>query len=211
MICISIGRINLIGEVNSLQPSLVEIRYDLLRKDPELVAEMLSESVIQVATCRPGHYSDTQRMDILKRAIDAGAVYVDVEIESTKKFLEEISSFAKKRHTHLIISYHNFKITPCRNELQKILVSCYDAGADVAKIACTVNSKNDAARLLSLYEEEGRKIVLGMGETGKITRLAALELGAEFSFAALSEESVTAPGQLTFSELTSLEKKLHNL
>jgi 3-dehydroquinate dehydratase/shikimate dehydrogenase len=210
MICISIGHINLLGEVNALHPSVVEIRYDLMRKDPELVAEMLSESIIQVATCRPGHYSDQQRMDILKRAIEAGAVYIDVEIESTKRFLNEISSFAKKRHTHLIVSYHNFKETPSRKELQKILVSCYDAGANVAKIACSVNSKNDAARLLSLYEEEGRKIVLGMGEIGKITRLAALELGAEFSFAALSEESVTAPGQLTFRELSSLEKKLHN-
>lgn len=210
MICISIGHINRIGEVNALQPSLVEIRYDLVRKDPEMVAEMLSESVLQVATCRPGHYSDLQRIDILKRAIETGAVYVDVEIESTKRFLQEITSFAKKRRTHLIISYHNFKETPSRMELQKILASCYNAGADVAKIACTVNSKNDAARLLSLYEEEGRKIILGMGETGKITRLAALELGAEFSFAALSEESVTAPGQLTYSELTSLQKKLHN-
>lgn len=210
MICISIGHINLIREVNALQPSLVEIRYDLVRKDPESVAEMLSESVIQVATCRPGHYSDSQRLDILKRAIDTGAVYVDVEIESTERFLREIISFAKKRRTHLIISYHNFKETPSRVELQKMLVSCYDAGADVAKIACTVNSKSDAARLLSIYEEEGRKIVLGMGEAGKITRFAALELGAEFSFAALSGESITAPGQLTFNELTSLEKKLHN-
>ena len=210
MICISIGKMNLIGEVNTLQPSLVEIRYDLVRKQPDQVADKLSQSILQVATCRPGHYSDNQRIEILKRAIDIGAVYVDVEIESSPDFIREISSYAKQRKTHLIISYHNLNETPTREKLQEILKSCYSAGADIAKIACMVNSKRDNARLLSLYDEEGRKIVLGMGDKGRITRLAALDLGAEFSFAALSHEDKTAPGQFSYNELLTLQKKLHD-
>jgi 3-dehydroquinate dehydratase I len=210
MICISIGNINLIREVNSLQPSLVEIRYDMMRREPEEVKELLGDTILQVATCRPGHYRDSQRSDILIRAIAAGAVYVDVEIESSRDFIGEIARAAKTRRTHLIISYHNFNETPQREELLKILSGCYESGADIAKISCTVNSRSDAARLLSLYEEPGRKIVVGMGDSGKITRLAAIELGAEFTFAALSEDTATAPGQLTFLELTDLHKKLHN-
>ncbi len=209
MICISIGNINLIREVHSLQPSLVEIRYDLVRKKPEQVLELLGGRVLQVATCRSGHYQDSQRLDILKKAIACGAVYIDVEIESSVEFLNEIMNAAKEKRVHLIISYHNFNETPKREELLRILSECYDAGADIAKISCTVNSRNDAARLLSLYDEPGRKIVIGMGEAGKITRLAAVELGAEFTFAAVSEEAVTAPGQLTYQELTGLIKKLH--
>lgn len=210
MICISIGNINLIREVNSLQPSLVEIRYDLMRREPEEVAELLGGSILQLATCRIGHYRDPQRLDILKRAIARGAVYVDVEVESSLEFIGEISRVAKERRTHLIVSYHNFNETPQREELLRILGTCYESGADIAKISCTVNTRSDVARLLSLYDEPGRKIVIGMGDSGKITRLAALELGAEFTFASLSEESSTAPGQLTFQELTDLQKKLHN-
>jgi 3-dehydroquinate dehydratase I len=209
MICISIGNINLIREVNSLKPSLVEIRYDLLRREPEEVAEMLGGSILQLATCRPGHYRDPQRLDILKRAIMSGAVYVDVEIESSLDFIGEVSRIAKERRTHFIVSYHNYDETPQREELLEILRTCYESGADIAKISCTVNDRSDAARLLSLYDEPGRKIVIGMGDSGKITRLAALELGAEFTFAALSEESATAPGQLTFRELTELQNKLY--
>ncbi len=210
MICISIGKMNLIGEVNALQPSLVEIRYDLIRKQPDQVSDKLSQSILQVATCRPGHYSDQQRMEILKRAIDIGAVYVDVEIESSHDFIREISSYAKLKRTHLIISYHNLTETPSREKLQKVLKSCYSAGADVAKIACNVNCKRENARLLSLYDVTGRKIVLGMGDKGKITRLAALDLGAEFSFAAISHEDKTAPGQFSYNELLMLQKKIHD-
>ncbi|MEX0981690.1 MAG: type I 3-dehydroquinate dehydratase [Bacteroidales bacterium] len=210
MICISIGKMNLIREVNALQPSLVEIRYDLIRKQPDQVVDKLNQSILQVATCRPGHYSDMQRMEILKQAIDIGAVYVDIEIESSHDFIREISSYAKQRKTHLIISYHNLTETPVREKLHEILKSCYSAGADIAKIACAVNNKRDNARLLALYDEAGRKIVLGMGDKGRITRLAALDLGAEFSFAALSDEEETAPGQLSYNELLMLQKKLHD-
>jgi len=210
MICISIGKMSLIDEVNAMQPSLVEIRYDLVRKQPEQVADKLSHSILQVATCRPGHYSDIQRMEILKQAIDCGAVYVDIEIESSQDFIREMSSYAKQRKTHLIISYHNLTETPSHEKLQEILRSCYSAGAEIAKIACAVNCKRDNARLLALYDKAGRKIVLGMGDQGSITRLAALDLGAEFSFASLSDEDKTAPGQFSYNELLTLHKKLHN-
>ncbi len=208
MICISIGSITKIDQVNALKPSLVEIRYDLVRRLPDEVSVQFSESILQVATCRPGGYSDQQRMDILKRAIDRGAVYVDVELEASGDFKKEICAYAKERSTHVIISYHNFNETPSHRELDKILQSCYSSGGEVAKIACQTNTNADAARLLSLYESEGRKIVIGMGDAGRITRLAAIELGAEFSFAALSEEDATAPGQLSYQDLVSLWDKL---
>ncbi len=208
MICISIGSITKIDEVNALKPSLVEIRYDLVRRTPEEISRLCSDSILQVATCRPGGYPDPERMKILKRAIDLGAVYVDVELESSGAFKNEICSYAKERSSHVIISYHNFTKTPSRPELEEILRQCYSSGGDVAKIACQVNMVEDAARMLGLYELKGRKIVIGMGDEGRITRLAALELGAEFSFAALSEDDSTAPGQLSYQDLVSLRNTL---
>lgn len=210
MICISIGKIGMIQQVNLLQPSLVEVRYDLLRKSPELVSKELNDTILQVAACRPGMISDSERSAILKEAIDLGAVYVDVELDAAPGFVEEIIKYATSRRTHVIVSYHNYEATPPVDELKRILQNCYSVGGDVAKIACQSNSSKDSARLLSLYAEEGRKIVIGMGDHGRITRLAAIQLGAEFTFAALSEAEATAPGQLSYGEMKSFEKTLNS-
>ncbi len=209
MICISIGKIGMINEVNLVKPSLVEVRYDLVRKPPEMVAEELNDTILQVATCRPGIIPDKERMVILKKAIDLGAVYVDVELDADPGFIEEIIKYAKQKRIHVIVSYHNYDATPGPEALKQLLHQCYSAGGDVAKIACQSNSPEDSARLLSLYAEQGRKIVIGMGEHGRITRLAASQLGAEFTFAALSLTDATAPGQLTYGEMKSLEKTLN--
>jgi len=210
MICISIGKIGMIQQVNLLQPSLVEVRYDLLRKSPELVSKELNDTILQVAACRPGMIPDSERSKILKEAIDLGAVYVDVELDAAPGFVEDIINYAKSRRIHVIVSYHNYDVTPPLDELKHILHHCYAVGGDVAKIACQASSSKDSARLLSLYAEEGRKIVIGMGDRGRITRLAAIQLGAEFTFAAVSEAEVTAPGQLSYGEMKSFEKTLNS-
>lgn len=210
MICISIGNQSLIREVNALKPSLVEIRYDLLRREPALVAGELDSSILQVATCRPGIYPDEDRMQILKDAMVSGALYVDVEIESSTDYLAEIGNFARERKVHLIISYHNYDETPSTANLKDILETCYEKGADVAKIACQVKDRVDNLRLLSLYAEQGRKVVIGMGQIGRITRYAGLDLGAEFSFASISDDASTASGQLTYQQFQSIQKTLQN-
>src|SRR6056297_3200985 len=101
MICISIGKIGMINEVNLVKPSLVEVRYDLVRKPPELVAEELNDTILQVATCRPGIIPDKERMVILKKAIDLGAVYVDVELDADPGFIEAAIKYAKLKRTHV--------------------------------------------------------------------------------------------------------------
>lgn len=209
MICISIGRLGMIQGVNLVKPSLVEVRYDLVRKSPELISEELNDTILQVATCRPGIISDKERIGILKKAIDLGAVYVDVELDAKSGVLDALIPYARQKRTHVIVSYHNFDATPSTETLFDILNKCYAAGGDVAKIACHANSHEDTARLLALYAEKGRKIVIGMGTHGRITRLAASQLGAEFTFAALSKSEATAPGQLTYGEMISIEKTLN--
>lgn len=210
MICISIGNRALLNQVNELQPDLVELRYDLIGNIPSAVSGLVTSSVKQLATCRPGMITDQERLEILKAAIQLGASYVDVEIESSSAFINEIRALAHEKGCKLIISYHNYESTPDVPELKRILASCYTSGGDVAKIACQVNSKKDNAKLLSLYGEEGRKVILGMGPIGKITRVAALELGAEFTFAALSEMDITAPGQLPFRKMKEIIKQIHS-
>lgn len=208
MICISISKSENISEALKLTPDLMEIRYDLIRKKSSFLDSSINSKTKQIATCRPGEYSEKERFEILKEAIKSGAAYVDVEVDSRPDYLSDIMILARKYSCQLIISYHNFTETPSFEDLKDILKSCYSLGADIAKIACFVNKKTDAARLLSLYAEEGRKVILGMGEMGRITRIAALKLGAEFTFVAPSEDSITAPGQLSYKEFVTLSNQI---
>jgi 3-dehydroquinate dehydratase type I len=210
MICISIGNIGMIAEANSIQPELIEIRYDLLDVKPTDIAGVLNENIKQIATCRPGKVSEEQRKNLLKSAIDLGAAYVDVELESSDKFIADIVAYAGERDCDIIVSYHNYDFTPGVEELNIILASCYEKGGDIAKLACMVNSEKDIARLLSLYGADGRKVILGMGDLGKITRIVASEIGAEFTFASIDANETTAPGQLTYKEFQSLKKIVNN-
>jgi 3-dehydroquinate dehydratase type I len=183
---------------------MAEIRLDLLHFSPAQVKEIFSKHPQLIATHRPAStgMSEEERKELLISAVNAGAAYVDVELETRTAFKEAVKQACCKKGCKVIISYHNEKKTPSKNELETIIEKCFGDGADIAKVACQVNGEADAARILSLYdydrENSGEKkiVALGMGEKGKIIRLVAPLLGAPFTFAALSAGKETAPGQL---------------
>ncbi len=208
MICISIGKTEQLEVVNAIKPDMLELRFDLMNEDPGSALSRVEGEPVIIATCRPDKLKDSDRMLILKKAIDAGVGFIDIELDSELSYLKELIEYARAGNSEIIISWHDFEETPSLEKLKEILSQCYDKGADVAKIASQVNTEKDNSNLLSLYTMEGRKVVLGMGEMGKITRLAALHLGAEFTFVSSDAEYVTAPGQLTYNEFTALNKIL---
>ena len=141
---------------------------------------------------------------MLSEAIEAGAAYVDLEQDSPETFLQPMIELAARFSCAVILSHHDFDGTPEAGELEEILDSCYERGGDVAKIATRVDNRQEAIRLLSLYRLPGRKVILGMGDEGRITRVAAPLLGGEFTFAAPGRGGETAPGQLDFDQLQTI-------
>ncbi len=206
MICISIQHKTQLDALTALNPEMLELRFDLINESPKVIMPLVRSSAKIIATCRPGKLSREERLQFLKEAIDMGAALIDLEIESDDEYRQELIAYAKEHDTEVIISWHSFDCTPEREELEDILEECYSKGADIAKIATFVNDESDNARLLSLYSRKGRKVVLGMGEKGKITRIAATQLGAEFTFASMDSGSETAPGQITIEEFAVLNK-----
>lgn len=204
MICTSIANVSFEkAQEIVLKCQMAEIRLDRLDFTKEQIERVFSESKIPlIATYRPGEITEEDRLLALKNAINYGANYVDVEIESLPDFKKEILKTAKGR-CEVIISYHNFKNTPVRYELESIVQQCFDQGADIAKLACQTNAKKEAARILGLYSHYEGLVAIGMGDLGKITRVAAEVLGAPFTFASIDAKNSTAPGQLTAQELNS--------
>lgn len=207
MICVSLGNISFDEAMKIAEESeMIELRADLLNFTEKQYVSILSSSAKIVFTCRKENNLMVDRKSLFSLALEHSAEYIDLEIESADELLEWIKEQLAGTQTQLIISYHNYERTPDSNELNVILKNCFKLGADIAKIACMVNSDEDTVNLIKLYRRQGKKLILGMGEKGMLTRVAAPVLGAEFTFAAANRESATAPGQLTVDEMKELFK-----
>jgi 3-dehydroquinate dehydratase-1 len=181
-----------------------ELRLDLLDLTDEQLRTLLSVKSKTIVTCRPGKHSDIERNNLLKKALDYGAGYLDVEYEAAEKYRDELVKYAHTKDKLVIISYHNWETTPSKKDLEKIIKNSRKWKADRVKIATTARSKDDAIRIMSLYEEYNNIIAFCMGKVGMITRIAAPILGADFTFAASNPKLATAPGQLTVEELMDI-------
>ena len=206
MICVSLGIIDFAEALKIAEKSsMVEFRADILGWTREEYAMILGLPKKSIFTFRPSDaISDVERLDMYNFAVKNGVDFVDVEMEASREFVNTIKQNIKNTDTELIISFHDYEGTPSLAELKVIMDQCTTLGADVIKIATMVNDHSDAAGLLSLYREAGRKVVIGMGEKGKIVRIASVLLGAEFTFAAPERGLVTAPGQMTVREMEQI-------
>ncbi len=204
MICVSVSNLAGLAEAIESGAELIELRLDLIKESPSKLFLLVPESIETIVTCRSGVKSNSERFELLKAGMKLGATYVDIEIETATVEMEELNSAAVQAGCSLIVSYHNFKRTPDREELESVMIACYEKGGKIAKIATQVNGPEDIRNLLGLYELPGRKVILGMGPQGRITRLMGPYLGAEFTFASTGKGEETAPGQLTVKQLNDI-------
>jgi 3-dehydroquinate dehydratase I len=202
MICVSLAENNLTTCLEVLDKvEIAEIRIDLAGWSDEEIRKIFSLRKKLIATCRPGKYTPEETAARLKTAIAAGATFVDVEYEAPEAYREDLITFAHAHQCDVIISYHNYELTPEMEELEQIMENCYRFGADLAKIATQVRVNRDNSKILSLYKAPGRLVAIGMGDLGRISRIVAPFLGAEFTYASLNDAQATAPGQINYERL----------
>lgn len=188
-----------------------EIRMEGMALTAEGIRKIFGRPASLIATCRPGKLDDRTRKELLLAAIEAGADYVDVEVESDSSYRRDIIDAARSRNCQVIISFHDYEKTPTLERLKQVVDLCFSEGADIAKIACRIVSERDNARLLGLLDEKGsdrKVIVVGMGEAGKITRMAAPFLGSPFTYASLAEGKETARGQIRKDRLENIMRSI---
>jgi 3-dehydroquinate dehydratase I len=209
MICVSLAEESVtacLGALTNLD--CAEIRIDKMRVSLDDIPVLFSLPKTLIATCRPGSYIDNDRKGFLLKAIESGAKFVDVELESEITYRQEIFAKARSCGCGVIVSFHDHEKTPATEELDRIVYACFRAGADIAKIACMVHSSRDNARLLGLLDDSRKIVVIGMGDKGRMTRIAAPLLGSPFTFASLSKGKETAAGQI---DKQTLERLLRSL
>ncbi|OFY91405.1 MAG: hypothetical protein A2236_00380, partial [Bacteroidetes bacterium RIFOXYA2_FULL_33_7] len=153
MICVSISQQNFIDCIEAIgKAKMAEIRIDLVKLSELELEKLFKLPIKTIATCRIGYYSENEIIKLLKLAIKSGAKFIDIETELFENLKLELTPFAQKYNTKIIISYHNFEKTPSQKELQKIIKNCFNQGADIVKIACKSNSEKDNLRILDLYK-----------------------------------------------------------
>jgi 3-dehydroquinate dehydratase I len=200
MICVSIDEQysnNYLQLLDNIE--FAEIRMDRMLLSLDDVKTIFSHPARLIATYRPGTVDDRTRKKYLFAAMDSGAGYVDVEVDSDNTYKKEIVEKAKSKGCKVIVSFHDHEKTPSEERLKDIMALCFAEGADIVKIACKVNSAEDNGRLLGLLGREDLKerlVIVGMGEKGRITRVAAPYLGSPFTFASLAKGKETGEGQI---------------
>ena len=96
-----------------------------------------------------------------------------------------------------IRSIHDFERTPDADAIVKMLA---EGDQEISKGAFRVSSYSDLHSIFTASKNLGRKhVLLGMGETGAVTRIRQNTLGNEFTFG--FSGSSTAPGQLSADEM----------
>ena len=166
--------------------------------------KVLSEQGLYMSEPRKGRnpaeeFAENQ----LLKAIEAGAKYVDLEMEAPPMMGRKIRQACQEYGTMLIRSFHDFAGTPPEATLLSTLDKGRRFGGEVVKIVTTATCKADVDCVMALYREAepGTLVAFCMGPEGRESRLEALRQGAPFTYACLTPEEATAPGQWTVEEM----------
>jgi len=196
----------------------VEIRLDhmnALTTMDDLRKVVEQASVPLIATNRQyqqGGYrrqDEGQRVEALLRAAEIGFQYVDVELTTAE--LELIIKRVKDHGARSIVSHHDLERTPTESEMERIVESQIEAGADVCKLVTTASNIADNIQCLTLTQRisESTKIVcFAMGRKGALSRAFSPLFGAYFTFASLESGLETASGQASIDDLKELYGRL---
>jgi 3-dehydroquinate dehydratase/shikimate dehydrogenase len=188
---------------------IVEFRIDRLTDAADLTP-LLSGLGPAIVTCRPrreggfSDLSDTDRLLLLARAAEAGAAYIDLELDRTisqaHPYIEEVP---RERRPGLIASSHDFASRPDR--LYNILAEMNASVAEINKIVWTARTVRDNIEAFEILTSRQKPtIALCMGDAGIISRILAQKFGAFLTFASLVSGAETAPGQVTIDDMKRL-------
>ena len=197
---------------------MIEIRIDLLDYPADSLHSLFEElnksvKVPIIATNRirseGGKFdgSEEERIEILLSVLSMVDA-IDIELRTESEYRDMVVSRAKEAGKCVIISYHDFSATPDRATMQKIVSDCFDAGADIAKLAATPHSYRDALSLLELTLDRAPEpvCIIGMGGYGVHTRVIAPLYGSALAYTSVG--AATAPGQLSIRELRGMLETL---
>jgi 3-dehydroquinate dehydratase/shikimate dehydrogenase len=188
---------------------LVELRADLLASgELPLLSRFPRRSavpaILTIRRRRDGGMWDgeeTERRELLHRALSGGYAYVDLEEDLEDTLLAEE---ARRTGTRVIRSFYDCSGVPER--LAERVRGLARLPGEIPKLEVVPNSCGELPALVDAYGELKReeKILIGMGEFGLFSRILATKLGSLLTYCCVSEGRKASAGQLDPRELVEL-------
>jgi len=201
-----------------LKIDLIEARLDLLsekrvEKFKEFLDRIADYGFYSVSTLRPkwegGQFvgSETDRLKLFEFIAGHPATgAVDIELRS--EILDEVREICREHGKKLIVSYHDFEKTPDRGEIEEILESAKEKGADIVKVAFMGRTHSDASRVCCVLSQfDHPKVFMVMGEVGSFTRVVGFSFGSLLTYTFFGRP--VAPGQIEAEKLIKLLSNLY--
>lgn len=134
---------------------------------------------------------------------------LDIEMFRDQQVVKNTVQLAHDKKVLVVMSNHDFKKTPSKDEIVKRLLKQDELGADILKIAVMPQNKQDVFTLMNATLKVSQLsnkplLTMSMGKLGTISRIATANMGGSFSFGMIGEAS--APGQIDVTQLKQLLK-----
>ncbi len=129
---------------------------------------------------------------------------IDYELSNAPADLKALREVSKANGIGMIMSYHNFQMTPDAATLDSKFAAAAELGADVAKVAVMPQNDRDVLALLAATRRAREAldlplISMSMGGVGSLSRIMGWVYGSAATFAV--GKSSSAPGQIAVEDL----------
>jgi 3-dehydroquinate dehydratase I len=152
--------------------------------------------------------SEPQIVELYQEVCAARCVdLIDYELANSPDDVRRLRGISREYEIAMIMSYHNFQLTPPAPELRAKFRDAERQGADVAKVAVMPKGLEDVLALLQATLEGSREtaiplITMSMGGYGSLSRMFGSVFGSSLTFAV--GQNASAPGQVAIEELRAV-------
>jgi len=191
---------------------IIEVRADQFdNPTPQKVEECIrfvqdlgGKTILTVRSPEEGGREVPSRTDIFERCSPLSD-YTDLELAS-RDLLPAVKERVLSAGKRLILSYHNFERTPPRWIIRETIREALRHGS-IPKVAVMAHKERDVLDLICAGGEvEGEKILIAMGDAGKVSRICAFIAGSIITYCSFGE--ALAPGQIRLEEMVKIKSLL---
>ena len=197
-------------KIAQTKSDFIEIRVDYLNKINEETVKNIADNVYKdcIFTCRAvndgGNFSGTKKEQhkIIQYAMSLNKfTYFDIDFSQMEDWKYELNN--KDKSYKIIVSHHNFKKCLSFKICTHFIDEMFKNGADIAKVACKVNSYNDICLMLKVldkYKKENKDVIFAPMCENKTVRVLASNYGSWTNFVCLNGNKKTAKGQICIDD-----------
>lgn len=190
----------------------IELRVDLFPSlDLALIDRFIKTCkkpvMLTLRSVLHGGKFEGERKAFILKLLELKPAFFDLESDMEDEFLRK--TLNKYPLTKFILSHHLIHRSIAQEDLESIYIRMKKYPAFGYKIAAPVSSTNQALSMLLFSRSRSDLSVICMGERGSFARILGPVVRNLIDYASLDEESKTAPGQMSVSELVDIYRYHH--